>query len=111
MDFVQATGYGTGAGLCGWNCRHTFWPCYPQLGDPPTWTEESLAQLNARDIEYNGKKYTRYEISQMQRSRERNVRRWKKRYLVEHPDFMDILSKTAQVFNCILPHLLTANNS
>lgn len=82
-DFVQTTGYGTGAGLCGWNCRHSFWPCYPGLGDPPTWTEESLQELNARDIEYNGKRYTQYEISQMQRARERNVRRWKKRYLAE----------------------------
>ena len=82
-DFEETTGYGTGAGLCGWNCRHSFWPCYPDLGDPPTWTGESLRQLNARDIEYNGKLYTRYEISQMQRARERNVRRCKKRYLAE----------------------------
>ena len=88
-DFEAATGYGTGAGLCGWNCRHSFWPCYPDLGDPPTWTGESLRQLNARDIEYNGKLYTRYEISQMQRARERNVRRCKKRYLAEDAAGLD----------------------
>ena len=23
-DFVKTTGYGTGEGLCGWNCRHSF---------------------------------------------------------------------------------------
>ena len=88
-DFKETTGYGTGAGLCGWNCRHSFWPCYPDLGDPPTWTGESLRQLNARDIEYNGKLYTRYEISQMQRARERNVRRCKKRYLAEDAAGLD----------------------
>ena len=82
-DFEQATGYGTGAGLCGWNCRHTFFAVFPELGDPPTWTEESLQELNARNIEYNGKLYTQYEVSQMQRARERNVRKWKKRYLAE----------------------------
>lgn len=82
-DFEQATGYGTGAGLCGWNCRHTFFAVFPELGDPPTWTEESLQELNARNIEYNGKLYTQYEINQMQRARERNVRKWKKRYLAE----------------------------
>ena len=82
-DFEQATGYGTGAGLCGWNCRHTFFAVFPELGDPPTWTEESLQELNARNIEYNGKLYTQYEVNQMQRARERNVRRWKKRYLAE----------------------------
>lgn len=82
-DFDAATGYGTGAGLCGWNCRHTFFAVFPELGDPPQWTQEQLRELNARDIEWNGKKYTAYEISQMQRARERNVRKWKKRYLAE----------------------------
>lgn len=82
-DFEQATGYGTGAGLCGWNCRHTFFAVFPELGDPPTWTEESPQELNARNIEYNGKLYTQYEVNQMQRARERNVRKWKKRYLAE----------------------------
>ena len=72
-----------GAGLCGWNCRHTFFAVFPQLGDPPAWTRDQLEELNARNIEYGGKQYTRYEINQMQRTRERNVRRWKKRYLAE----------------------------
>lgn len=88
-DFEQATGYGTGAGLCGWNCRHTFFAVFPELGDPPTWTEESLQELNARNIEYNGKLYTQYEVNQMQRARERNVRKWKKRYLAESAAGLD----------------------
>lgn len=82
-DFEAATGYGTGAGLCGWNCRHTFFAIFPELGAPPAWTQESLEALNARDIEYNGGRYTRYEISQMQRARERTVRKYKRRYLAE----------------------------
>lgn len=82
-QFEAATGYGTGAGLCGWNCRHTFFAIFPELGAPPAWTQESLEALNARDIEYSGKKYTRYEISQMQRARERIVRKYKRRYLAE----------------------------
>ena len=89
QDFEAATGYGTGAGLCGWNCRHTFFAVFPELGDPPQWTQEQLRKLNARDIEWNGKKYTAYEISQMQRARERNVRRWKKRYLAEDAAGLD----------------------
>ena len=88
-DFEAATGYGTGAGIYGWNCHHTHFPVFPELGDPPAWTEESLQELNARNIEYNGKKYTAYEISQMQRARERNVRRWKKRYLAEDAAGLD----------------------
>ena len=88
-DFEAATGYGTGAGLCGWNCRHTFFAVFPELGDPPQWTQEQLRELNARNIEWNGKKYTAYEISQMQRARERNVRKWKKRYLAESAAGLD----------------------
>ncbi len=88
-DFESATGYGTGAGLCGWNCRHTFFAVFPERGDPPAWTQESLRELNARDIEYNGTMYTQYEISQMQRARERNVRRWKKRYLADDAAGLD----------------------
>lgn len=82
-DFESSTGYGTGAGLCGWNCRHTFFAVFPELGPAPAWTQESLDALNARDIEYNGGKYTQYEISQMQRARERTVRKYKRRYLAE----------------------------
>ena len=88
-DFESATGYGTGEGLCGWNCRHTFFAVFPELGDPPQWTRAELEALNAQNIEWNGKKYTAYEISQMQRARERNVRRWKKRYLAEDAAGLD----------------------
>ena len=62
---------------------------FPELGDAPAWTEESLQELDARNIEYNGKLYTQYEISQMQRARERNVRKWKKRYLAEDAAGLD----------------------
>lgn len=82
-DFEAATGYGTGAGLCGWNCRHTFFSIFPELGPAPAWTQSDLEALNARDIEYDGGKYTQYEISQMQRARERTVRKYKRRYLAE----------------------------
>ena len=82
-DFYEATAYGTGGGIYGWNCAHTHWPIFPELGAPPAWTQESLDVLNARDIEYDGKKYTQYEINQMQRARERTVRKYKRRYLAE----------------------------
>ena len=52
-----------GAGLCGWNCCHAFFALFPELGDPPAWTREALKGLNARNIKYNGKQYTRYEIN------------------------------------------------
>lgn len=81
-DFATSTGYGTGPGLCGWNCRHNFYPFFPGVS-VRNYTDARLAELNARDVEYNGQKYTRYEISQMQRALERRVRRFKRRYLAE----------------------------
>ena len=92
-DFQTATRYGEGDGLGGWNCSHNKFPFFPGLSRR-AYTDEQLAQLNARDIEYNGKKYTRYEISQMQRGLERRVRAAKKRYLAEDAAGLDT-SKSA----------------
>ena len=78
--FVQSTGYGTGAGLGGWNCRHNFFPFFPSLSKR-AYTNEMLAQLDAKEISYQGKDYTRYEASQMQRALERKIRKAKREYL------------------------------
>ena len=112
-DFEAATGYGTGAGLCGWNCRHTFFAIFPELGTPPAWTQESLEALNARDIEYNGQKYTRYEISQMQRAKERTVRKYKRRYLAEDAAGADTTASAVKLRQARqeLAEFITATNS
>ena len=81
-DFETATGYGTGPGLCGWNCRHNFYPFFPGIS-VPNYTAARLEELNARNVEYGGKQYTRYEIRQMRRALERTVRKYKRRFLAE----------------------------
>lgn len=75
-DFVKSTGYGTGDGLCGWNCNHSFYP-YVE-GAPRTYTKEMLNDYTAKKYEYNGKKLTEYEATQQQRYIERQIRRWKR---------------------------------
>lgn len=75
-DFRRKTGYGTGAGLGGWNCRHSFFPYFE--GSPRTYTAKELKKLEARDYTYNGQKLTEYEATQTQRRIERNIRRWKR---------------------------------
>ena len=70
-------GYGTGAGFMGWNCRHSWNPFFEGIS-ARRWTAEKLERLNARDIEYDGRKYTAYEISQMQRKMERGIRATKR---------------------------------
>lgn len=66
-DFVKATGYGTGEGLCGWNCRHSFGP-----GDT---NHNPYADF---DDEENRKMY---DLSQKQRAMERRIRHQKTKLL------------------------------
>lgn len=53
-DFVTTTGYGTGTGLCSWNCRHNFFPFFPSLSKR-AYTEAILEQLDTKEISYQGK--------------------------------------------------------
>lgn len=85
---LSETGYGTGAGLGGWNCRHNMFPFWEGISEPQ-YTPQRLAELDAKNIEYKGKQYSRYEINQMQRSRERRVRRWKRQYAMEEAAGLD----------------------
>ena len=70
-------GYGTGAGFGGWNCRHDWYPFYEGVSTR-NYTQSDLDKLNAKDIEYNGKMYSEYEISQMLRQKEREIRALKR---------------------------------
>jgi hypothetical protein len=65
-------GYGTGAGFGGWNCRHDWYPFYEGISTR-NYNQSGLDKLNAKDIEYNGKMYSEYEISQMLRQKEREI--------------------------------------
>jgi hypothetical protein len=60
-DFVTCTGYGTGEGLCGWNCRHSFGP--GNLGHNPY--KEFDSEENKRV----------YDLTQKQRRMEAAIRR------------------------------------
>ena len=95
-DFETATGYGTGPGLCGWNCRHNFYPFYPGIS-VRNYTDERLAELDARNTPYGGGLYTRYEITQMQRALERRVRKCKRRYLAETAAGVDASQSAAKL--------------
>lgn len=61
--FNESTGYGTGEGLCGWNCRHSFGP-----GD--------LEHNPYNDYDEKENKEA-YDLSQKQRKQERTIRHTK----------------------------------
>lgn len=75
---AAGTGYGTGAGLGGWNCRHSYHPFFP--GYESSYSDDILKEYQRKTCTYNGKALTEYEASQQQRYFERGIRRWKREY-------------------------------
>lgn len=75
-SLVEITGYGTGEGLGGWNCRHNMFPALE--GMEPVYTKEELDEMNAPKYEYNGQKMNEYDAAQKQRYIERNIRKYKR---------------------------------
>ena len=74
---LSGIGYGSGDGFRGWNCRHDWYPYYVGYSTP-NYTKKELEKLNEKNVEWNGEKYTEYEISQMQRAGERKIRKLKR---------------------------------
>lgn len=82
-DFIKSTGYGTGGGLCGWNCRHNFIPF-----DPET-MKNNLKQYGLEENE------EAYKISTYQRTCERRIRKTKRKIsLLENALKNNILEKS-----------------
>ena len=71
-DFLTTTGYGTVTGLCGINCRHSFYPYFE--GSPRNYNEETLKEYREKTVTYNGKTMSFYEATQVQRKLERAIR-------------------------------------
>ncbi|WNX84374.1 phage minor capsid protein [Agathobaculum sp. NTUH-O15-33] len=94
-DFIKITGYGTGPGLGGWNCRHSFFPYFE--GMPRTYTPEMLENFEAKDYEYNGQKLTEYEATQRQRYIERQIRRWKREHAAMTAAGQDAYESAAKI--------------
>ena len=77
-DFVETTGYGTGPGLGGWNCRHHYFPYIEGMSER-TYTDEQLAHIDdGHNIDFEDKHYTAYEATQKQRQIERTIRKLKR---------------------------------
>lgn len=75
-ELTTKCGLGTGPGLCGWNCRHSYYPFIPGVSQrlyPDDW----LAEQNAREetpVRFRGKEYTAYQATQKQRQMETAMR-------------------------------------
>lgn len=76
-NFAETTGYGTGEGLGGWNCRHSFYPFFEGISEN-AYSREELKSFANKTVTYNGKEISVYEATQIQRGMERKVRFFKR---------------------------------
>ena len=79
-DFERVTGIGTGPGLGGWNCRHRYFPHVPGVMER-SYTDEELANIDPPPFEFEGKKYSAYDATQMQRRLETAMRAQKRKMI------------------------------
>lgn len=79
-DLESATGLGTVGGLCGANCRHSYFPFFPGAS-VRAYTPERLKNIDPPPVTIEGKTYTFYEATQKQRSMETAMRKTKREML------------------------------
>lgn len=75
-QLVEVCGLGTGPGLLGWNCRHTYYPFIEGVS-VRNYSDQWLAEMDrkeARRIAYRGREYNAYEATQKQRQMETAMR-------------------------------------
>lgn len=76
LSLEAVTGYPHDpAGLCGYNCKHTFYPFIAGISDPTPMEKEPAP------VKVDGKTYTYYQATQYQRRLERELREFKRQYL------------------------------
>lgn len=76
QQLVDVCGLGSGPGLLGWNCRHTYYPFLEGVSErnyPDEWLAE-MDKKEAEKIPYRGRSYNAYEATQKQRQMETSMR-------------------------------------
>ena len=76
QQLVDVCGLGSGPGLLGWNCRHSYYPFIEGISVrnySDQWLEE-MDRKEAQKIPYRGKEYNTYEATQKQRKMETAMR-------------------------------------
>ena len=77
QQLIDVCGLGSGGGLCGYNCRHDYFPFIKGLSQR-TYTDEQLEEMNANELKthtYGGKEYNAYTATQKQRELETLMRK------------------------------------
>ena len=72
---------GTATGLCGINCRHSFYPYFEGMEEH--YTSEDLDEMASKTVTYNGEELSRYDGEQKLRGVERKIRQYKRQALTQ----------------------------
>lgn len=78
---------GSVTGLCGINCKHSFYPYFEGMEEH--YTQDDLDEMDREEVSYNGQRMTRYEGEQKLRGVERNIRHYKRQSLTEEAAGVD----------------------
>lgn len=76
QQLIDICGLGSGPGLLGWNCRHTYYPFIEGISArnySDEWLEE-MDRKEAQKVAFRGKEYNTYEATQKQRRMETAMR-------------------------------------
>lgn len=87
QELYSVCGLGDVAGLCGINCRHSFYPYFE--GMEKHYTQDDLDEISDKQVLYNGQEMTRYEGEQKLRGIERNIRHYKRQALTQEAAGVD----------------------
>lgn len=106
QELQSVCGLGEGDGLCGWNCRHSYY-AFLEGYSIRTYTDEQLDRMEEKEQSvrtYRGKEYNAYQASQAQRKMEATMRaqRTKVRQLQQGDgDKDDIIAAKARYLNTL----------
>lgn len=78
---------GSATGICGINCRHSFYPYFE--GTQKHYTQDDLDEMASEKVKFNGKEMTRYEGEQKLRGIERNIRAYKRQAVTQEAAGVD----------------------
>jgi hypothetical protein len=95
-NFAQVTGYGTGEGLGGWNCRHSFYPFYEGISEN-AYSKQDVKDFNNAKRTVDGEKVSTYDATQKQRYIERQIRLWKRQEQALEAAKLTHVQETAKV--------------
>ena len=72
---------GSVTGLCGINCKHSFYPYFEGMEEH--YTQDGLDEIASEKVKFNGQTMTRYEGEEKLRGIERNIRHYKRQALTQ----------------------------